>query len=97
MKEKVKVNSTVKIKKKFHRNSTVGDLMEDPVGVQIINEFLQKFSQSGGPFEQDEHRNNEIILAMMKYMPLRGLINFGKGEFTEEMLKEILEKVNEER
>lgn len=97
LKEKVKVNSTVKIKKKFHRNSTVGDLMEDPVGVQIINEFLQKFSQSGGPFEQDEHRNNEIILAMMKYMPLRGLINFGKGEFTEEMLKEILEKVNEER
>ncbi|RAO99714.1 glycosyl hydrolase family 3, partial [Petrotoga sp. 9PW.55.5.1] len=97
LKEKVKVNSTVKIKKKFHRNSTVGDLMEDPVGVQIMNELIQKLSKVGGMFSEDDHKSNDMVLAMMKYMPLRGLINFGKGEFTEEMLKEILEKVNEER
>lgn len=94
LKETVKVNSTVKIKKKFHRNSTVEDLMEDPIGAQIIDELIQKLSKVGGMFSQDDHKSNEMVLAMMKYMPLRGLINFGKGQFTEEMLEEILEKVN---
>ncbi len=96
LKETVKVNSTVTIKKKYDRNSTIGDLMEDPEASQVLKEFLQKSSQTGEPFEQDEPRNDEMILAMMRYLPLRGLINFGRGLFTEEMLKKILEKVNKE-
>ncbi|HPZ29732.1 MAG TPA: hypothetical protein PKU73_08500, partial [Defluviitoga sp.] len=76
--------------------STIGDLMEDPEASQVLKEFLQKSSQTGEPFEQDEPRNDEMILAMMRYLPLRGLINFGRGLFTEEMLKKILEKVNKE-
>ncbi|PNR96217.1 glycoside hydrolase family 3 C-terminal domain-containing protein [Petrotoga sp. 9PWA.NaAc.5.4] len=94
LKETVKLNSTVTIKKKYDRNSTIGDLMEDPTGAQIIDELIQKLSKVGGMFSQDDHKSNEMVLAMIKYMPLRGLINFGKGQFTEEMLEEIHEKVN---
>jgi len=95
LKEKVKVNSTKTISKKFHRNSTIGDLMEDPVGSRILKELMQ--DQISEIFPVDEHRNEELVLSMMKYLPLRGLINFGRGQFTEEMLEELLKKLNQQR
>jgi len=33
---------------------------------------------------------------MMRYLPLRGLINFGRGYFTDDMLEQLLEKLNKE-
>jgi len=95
LKENVKVNSTKTIRKKFHRNSTIGDLMEDPVGSRILKELMQ--DQISEIFPVDEHRNEELALSMMKYLPLRGLINFGRGQFTEEMLEALLKKLNEQR
>ncbi|POZ93108.1 glycoside hydrolase family 3 C-terminal domain-containing protein [Petrotoga halophila] len=95
LKEKVKVNSTKTVRNKFHRNSTIGDLMEDPVGSRILKELMQ--DQISEIFPVDEHRNEELVLSMMKYLPLRGLINFGRGKFTEEMLEELLKKLNQQR
>jgi beta-glucosidase len=95
LKETVKVNSTKIIRKKFHRNSTIGDLLEDPVGSRILKQIMQ--DQISEIFPVDEHRNEELVLSMLKYLPLRGLINFGKGQFTEEMLEELLKKLNEQR
>lgn len=95
LKETVKVNSTKIIRKKFHRNSTIGDLMEDTVGSQILKELMK--DQLSQIFPVDEHRNEELVLSMMKYLPLRGLINFGRGKFTEEMLEDLLKKLNEQR
>ncbi|PNR87194.1 glycosyl hydrolase family 3 [Petrotoga sp. 9T1HF07.CasAA.8.2] len=95
LKETVKVNSTKIIRKKFHRNSTIGDLMEDPIGSQILKELMK--DQLSQIFPVDEHRNEELVLSMMKYLPLRGLINFGRGKFTEEMLEDLLKKLNEQR
>jgi beta-glucosidase len=95
LKETVKVNSTKTIRKKFHRNSTIGDLMEDPIGSQILKELMK--DQLSQIFPVDEHRNEELVLSMMKYLPLRGLINFGRGKFTEEMLEDLLKKLNEQR
>jgi len=95
LKETVKVNSTKIIRKKFHRNSTIGDLMEDPVGSRILKQIMQ--DQLSQIFPVDEHRNEELALSMMKYLPLRGLINFGRGKFTEEMLEDLLKKLNQQR
>jgi beta-glucosidase len=95
LKEKVKVNSTKTLRKRFHRNSTIGDVMEDPIGSQILKELMK--DQLSQIFPVDEHRNEELALSMMKYLPLRGLINFGKGQFTEEMLEELLKKLNQQR
>jgi len=94
LKEKVTVNSTKTIRKKFHRNSTIGDIMEDSIGSQILKEVMQ--SQTLAIFPVDDHRNEELALSMMKYLPLRGLINFGRGQFTEEMLEELLKKLNQQ-
>ena len=96
LKETVKVNSTVTIKKKYDRNSTIGDLMEDPEASQVLKELLEKINEIGGIFQEDEHRDQELIVSMMRYLPLRGLINFGRGYFTDDMLEQLLEKLNKE-
>lgn len=38
--------------------------------------------------------NPEMFLAMMKYMPLRAMIGFGQGKYTEANLAEDLRELN---
>jgi beta-glucosidase len=37
----------------------------------------------------------EMMEAMMRYMPLRAMVNFSMGAFTEEMLTDMIQKLNE--
>ena len=40
---------------------------------------------------------SELMDAMLNYMPLRALVNFSAGAFTEEMLSEMIELLNNEQ
>lgn len=93
LRERVKVNSTVVIKKKFHRNTTMGDLMADPVGEEVIKQLMNSLSGDGGLMDSLKDAP-EMAMAMIKYMPLRALISFGQGRFTEDTLSEILDKLD---
>lgn len=78
---KVSVESTQLIKKVFGWNSTVGDVMADPKGAQIMGGMMQAMNplpaseepEEGGVFEEGG------MQAMMNYMPLRGIAMFGGG------------------
>jgi len=89
----VSVTSTVKIKKIYHRNTTIGELMEDPKAKPIIEQIAQQIINGMGLSDISEE-NPDIAFNMMRYMPLRALVNFSKGQFTEEMLHGLLEKLN---
>lgn len=98
LKETVKVQSTVDLKKKFHRNSTVGDLINDPIGKMIIEKMMQQLKQhSGMIFDLSQMENSEMEKALMKYMPLRGIVNFSSGAFSEEMLDSLIVQLNSEK
>jgi len=95
LKETVKVQSTVNLRKKFHRNSTVGDLMNDPKGKMIIEKMMQQFKQHNGmSFDLSQMENSEMGQAMIKYMPLRSLINFSSGVLNDEMLDDLIVRLN---
>jgi len=85
--ETIKVNSTVTIKKRFHINSTFGDLMADPAGAEIVKQFGVGQSHEGVEM-------NEMMMAMMRYMPLRAILTFSQGQFTEDSLKNMIEDLN---
>ncbi|WP_040949464.1 glycoside hydrolase family 3 C-terminal domain-containing protein [Gorillibacterium massiliense] len=74
----------------FHRNSTVGDLLENARTAGKVKEYMDAFGL--GDVLGD---NPEMMLAMMKYMPLRAMIGFGQGKYTEEMLVRDLQQLNE--
>ena len=95
LRKTINIQSTVNLRKKFHRNSTVGDLMNDPRGKMIIEKTIQQLKQHDGmSFELSQMENSEMGKALMKYMPLRGLINFSNGAFREEMLENLIVELN---
>jgi len=89
----VSVTSTVKIKPFYHRNTTIGELMEDPKAKPVIEQMAQQITKGMG-LSDISKENPAIALNMVRYLPLRGLINFSKGAFTEAILEEILDKLN---
>lgn len=81
------VQSTTGIVPTFHRNTTMGELMENPKTLPILTKL-----QSTAP--QFESHSDVISSEMMMYIPLRGLIPFTEGALTEETLAALLEQLN---
>nr|WP_138494541.1 glycoside hydrolase family 3 C-terminal domain-containing protein [Paenibacillus pinistramenti] len=94
--ERVTVTSTVSIRQKIDRNTTVGDLLSDPVLRPAAAELLAKANENNplASLPADGGDASEMMAAMMKYMPLRALSNFSAGHFTEEMLGKMIEHLN---
>jgi beta-glucosidase len=91
--ESIVVQSTVSIRKQVHRNTLVGDLLADPLLGTLATELINKHN----PFPDlgaNEGDAAEMMEAMMKYMPLRALVNFSMGAFTEEMLTNLMDQLN---
>ncbi|WP_261302059.1 glycoside hydrolase family 3 C-terminal domain-containing protein [Paenibacillus andongensis] len=87
----VHVTSTVSVKKKFTRNSTMGDLMSDPVGAQIMH-AMRPNAGNQLPSTDDEHQ--AMMNAVMMGMPLRAMVAFSQGAFTEDTMDGILQQLN---
>ncbi|SMQ72087.1 beta-glucosidase [Bacillus sp. OV166] len=93
LKDIIVVQSTVSIRKQVHRNTLIGDLLADPILLPLATELLNKHN----PFPNlgaNEGDAAEMMEAMMKYMPLRALVNFSMGAFTEEMLTNLMDELN---
>lgn len=93
LKAKVKVNSTVKIVKKYTVNSTMGELMKNPVGAEIIGQITAGMA---GQFSDLGEDMANMMKEMMQFTTLRMLAMFAGENFTEDMAKGILNKINQE-
>ncbi|RSK29261.1 glycosyl hydrolase [Bacillus sp. HMF5848] len=89
------VESTVPIVNKIHRNTTVGDIMANPILAPVAMQFLKSMMEDS-PLSatQKEGNANEMFDAMLKHMPLRAIVNFSMGAFTEKMLENIIDTLN---
>lgn len=89
--ETVTVESTFVRPISFHRNSTMLDLKSTEKGAAYVNQVISMlpFASTIG----EEHK--AMLHAFMEYMPLRGLLSFSGGKFTEEMLEQVLAQLNE--
>jgi len=45
-------------------------------------------------FDLSQMENSEMGKALMRYMPLRGLINFSSGVLSDEMLDDLIVQLN---
>jgi beta-glucosidase len=94
----INVESTVKLPVVYTMDSTIGDLMEDPYTNQYIGELmkgslfaLEDMVQSS---DKEGAISKEMMLAMVKYMPIRGTVSFGNGTVSREDLLKVIDKLN---
>jgi len=97
----VKVNSTVKIPTYYTLDTIFMDLMKDERAVAALAPILEGIKKALTPGSDDrseaaaEAITTEMNLAMMNYMPLRGILSFGGGAIPPEYVEGILAQLNE--
>ena len=82
--ETVTVNSTVKLPRKYTMDSIVMDILEDEEAVEVLKPVIEAIGATLHPQHDSneaarEAISDEMTIAMMKYMPLRGALSFGGG------------------
>lgn len=87
----IHIDSTTVIKKVFHLNSTIGDIMADPKGREILNQVMQSMNVGdvGG-----EAMAPEALQAMMGYLPLRGVLMMAGDMVQPEMIQGLIDTLN---
>lgn len=97
--ERIFVEATQSINQSVHRNTLVGDLFAHPILAPVAQQMLEKMF-AGNPDASANQASDsvsaEMIAAMVKYMPLRALLNFSQGALTEEMLSGMIHHLNQQ-
>ncbi len=99
LKKTVFVESTVKLPTKYTVNSIFGDLMKDPKAMAVLKPMIDGMvSALGVGSEQSDVASsaisNDMMEAMIRYMPLRTAASFSGGSLSYEMLEAIVAQIN---
>lgn len=92
----VYVMSTAKLPKHYTMDTIFMDLMADPEAMEVMQPMMGAIQRALTPGSEDksaaaaEAITEEMNLAMMKYMPLRGALSFGGGSITREQIEDLL-------
>lgn len=92
LKDIISVKSSITIRKKFSRNSTIGDLMGDPVSVKIAQRILDDLKNSD--LYNSFKENAGFFKAIIRNTPLRSLTIFD-NIVSEEMINRIVQELND--
>jgi len=99
--ESVNVISTVKLPRKYTVDTIVMDIMEDEEATEALKPIIEAIGstlhpQHDGNEAAREAISDEMTIAMMKYMPLRGVLSFGGGAIELTGIQGLLEMPEDE-
>lgn len=101
LRKTVTVTSTVELPRRYDENSIFMDLLADPRAAAALKPLLDGMRQSMAPSDggggSDAARDaisDEMSLAMLQYMPLRGILSFGGDEKAGILLSRLLAELN---
>ncbi len=95
----VTVESTVELPRRYTADSIFMDVMADPKAKEALGPMLASIQKAFAPNADASDTAQEAIsadmgLAMMRYMPLRGLVSFSPDKVTDDTLKQLLDALN---
>ena len=103
LKAEVTVESTVELPRHYTPDSIFMDVMADPKAAPVMKDYMKMtmeiFGSEDGQGETEaakEAVSEDMTLAMMRYMPLRGAMSFGGGADSGRLMEELLKKLNGE-
>ena len=97
----VTVESTVELPRHYTADSIMMDVMADPKAMEAIEPMLAMVRQAFAPDGDEagseaaaEAVSEEMGLAMMRYMPLRGLVSFAGDKIADDALDQMVNALN---
>lgn len=100
-KERVVVESTVKLPVVYTINSSFADVMTSPEAIELTkplwNAVAGLFNEGGTPDESNKEKQAvlaQMVEGMVKVMPLRSSLNLSNGSITLEQLNAIIDELN---
>ena len=96
----VQVDSTVRLPRHYTMDSIVMDIMADPKASAIIQPLVSAILKTFSPGDgQDsdvakEAVSEDMTMAMIQYMPLRGILSFGGGALDPAAIQAMLDAMN---
>ncbi|MBU3112928.1 glycoside hydrolase family 3 C-terminal domain-containing protein [Clostridium lacusfryxellense] len=100
LKDTIHVEALKKLPFKLTVNTTFGDLLERPEAVEELKSLIDivKVSMEDMTKGKDEENSDAISddmgNAMLKYMPIRGILSFGGGSITYDEITQIVDDTN---
>lgn len=96
----VTVRSTVKLPKHYTLNTIFMDLLADPDAVAVMSPVLEAIRNTLAPKPDEASEaaqsaiSDEMGMAMLNYMPLRGILSFGGGAMDPSAIEALLAQIN---
>ena len=97
----VTVESTVELPRRYTADSIFMDIMADPKAMAALGPMMDQVKKTLGPGEGDgdttaaqEAITNDMNMAMMQYMPLRGMLSFASDKMSDGDLDKLLQALN---
>lgn len=94
----VHVSPSAAIPVHYTPDTIFGDLMSNPKAMEILKPMMSMPGLGGGSEDSSETASSaisgEMHAAMMRYMPLRGLVSFSGGQLSFEDIEKLVEKLN---
>ena len=97
LKALVRVESATELPRHYTTDSIFMDVMRDPKAKAVMKPFVDRMMATFSPESSEaagEAITEEMTMAMLQYMPLRGVLSFG-GSGSDEVIGEMLRKMNE--
>ncbi|MDD3411566.1 MAG: glycoside hydrolase family 3 C-terminal domain-containing protein [Eubacteriales bacterium] len=94
----VTVTSTVELPLHVTMNTIMMDLMGSPKAMQVLSPLLNGMKQAMGGGQQNDAAQSAIsedmLNAMVQYLPLRGLLCFSGGALIYEQMQAMIDQIN---
>ena len=100
LEDTVRVRSTRRLPVTFTMTSTVGDMLQYPEAVEMMQDILSAYKLGSNDDNADSENGTlgegtaEMMEAMFRNMPVRSLLSFSGGTVDRAMLQEMLDKIN---
>lgn len=97
LEKQITVTSTVHVPEKYTVDSIFMDLLVDPNAVKVLKPIMDGFAVSFGSTGggEDSAISNEVMQAMIKYMPLRSIASFSGGAISLDQLTGLVAMINQ--
>ncbi len=97
LKKTVYVEGTKKLPVVYDLDSTMGDVLKDPVAAKLVEPIRKASTMAELTITEGEGMGpgaKEMATAMEEFAPLRNCLSFGNGTMTPDRLQEIIDEMN---